>query len=87
MSKTFEQFRNDFEYLTAVIRSAQQQTQEGQMVTLGTLERDVKTLCDSVKTTTPSIARAIQPHMAELIAELDTLAEHLDAYKKRMKDK
>jgi hypothetical protein len=83
MNKTFEQFRDNFESLTAVVHAAQKQASAGQIVTLGTLEYDVKILCESVKHTTPQIARAIQPHMAELIAELDLLAEYLDRYKNR----
>lgn len=86
MNKSFEKFREEFEFLTATIRSAHHQVSAGEMITLGSLERDVKILCESVKSTTPQIAQYIQPYMAELIAELDILAESLDAYKNRLKD-
>lgn len=85
MNPAYESLRARLEDLTAVVRNAEQQIMDGRVVNLSSLENDVERICAHIKKLPAQTARDIQPHMAELIAALDGLAEHLQDFKAKYK--
>lgn len=81
---TFESLRDQFEALTDIVRDAESMLISGSGISnFRDLERRVKALCDSVLRGDPVTAKAVQPYMADLIAALDSYAEHLTDFKNR----
>lgn len=81
---TFESLREQFESLTDIVRDAESMLLSGAGISgFRDLERRVKALCDSVLRGEPATAKAVQPYMADLIAALDSYAEHLTDFKNR----
>ena len=85
MNAAYESLRNRLESLTSTVRHAEQMILEGCVINLTSLEAEVAYVCDHIKKVPAQTAREIQPHMAELIAALDGLAEHLHDFKTKYK--
>ncbi len=84
-SPAFEQLRTRLEGMTLRVREAEQKILDGRVVNLQSLELEVARVCETIKGLSPTSARDIQPHMAELIGALDALAEHLSDFKAKYK--
>lgn len=81
---TFENLRDQFEALTDLVRDAERRLLlDAQVSNAGDLERRAKALCDLVLRAEAPTARAVQPYMADLIAALDSYAQHLADFKDR----
>ncbi|MCC6598348.1 MAG: hypothetical protein IT559_06130 [Alphaproteobacteria bacterium] len=75
---TFEDLRRQFETMKDLVREAARRLKEEERIAdLRTLEKQGVVLCDKALKAEAQTARALQPFMAELIAELDSYAEQL----------
>lgn len=77
MSETEKNLKARFEALIAFIREAQDTVENGTVVDLGDLDMKVSKICEDVENSEPSIAKNVQPLMADMITHLDALAQSL----------
>ena len=59
------------------LRETSAQLQNGEVVELEGLDEKVDAICMAAEKSKPQIARALEPLMADMIAELEVLALHL----------
>jgi hypothetical protein len=76
-----------FEGLTDIIREAIYQTNNGETIDLGGLDKKVNALVTDVTKASPHQKQTLQRPMAEMIARLDELEQCLNDHKTRLKGK
>lgn len=81
--ETAEQLGRRLSELIAFVEQASQDVQAGKIPNLHNIESEVAVLCKRVETSTPDIARQVQPLMGEMIGKLDQLAQELTEYKQQ----
>jgi hypothetical protein len=86
MTSSNDQFTARFETLTDVIRDAIHQTNMGETVELGDLEKKVEKLCADVTKAGKETKQAMQKPMMEMISRLDELAQGLSEHKTRLQN-
>lgn len=76
-----DDIRTKMEKLTDFIRDAEDQVRSGVIRDLSGLDHDVAVICNKAVALPPAEARDIQPKMAELIGNLESLSQALVAFK------
>ena len=80
-----DDIRAKMEKLTDFIREAEDAVRSGVIRDLSGLDHDVAVICNRAVTLPPAQARDLQPKMAELIGNLESLRQALVAFKQDTK--
>lgn len=86
MTETRAQIETRMRDLTVFISQSAQQVRGGKMVSLHHLDDEVASLCDAALALPPAEAGQVQPVMAEMIGQLEDLANALKEYRDAKKD-
>ncbi|PZO86510.1 MAG: hypothetical protein DI626_06355 [Micavibrio aeruginosavorus] len=77
----FEEIIAKIEKLKTYIRDAEETIRSGKMVDLTGLDREVTFICTNALSLKPEEALNLQPHMADLIGDLETMTRSLNEFR------
>ncbi len=75
-----EQIETRLTELTGFIIECTEKVTAGEMVDLSGLDDEIAALCERTVALPPELAQSVQPTMAEMIAQLETLGQALKAF-------
>ena len=75
-----EQIETRLTEITAFIIESTEKVEGGEMVDLSGLDDEIASLCERTVALPPEMAQAVQPTMAEMIAQLEKLGAALKNY-------
>lgn len=84
MSDDSNAYIERFKTLIGFVEEAMEKVAGDDMPDLSSLDSDVSKLCEDVEAASQEVGDAVQPHMTELIAKLDQLAQALTAYQQKI---